>query len=246
MATIFSRQQFAEYCLRKLGAPVIEINVADEQIDDCIDDALQKFWEFHGEGSEKNFVTITLTSDDITNRYITIPENIVTILRILPFNNISSSLNLEYQFFLTEIMNVKRLINDGLHSYAITEEYLKTINEFFNREKMIRWNRHTNRLFLDTDWSLFKPGDYIVLEAYVIIDPEDYDSVWNNIWLKKYATALIKRQWGQNMLKYDGFQLPSGITLNGRQLFDDANAEIQQLEEELQDVWQLPVDFMVG
>jgi hypothetical protein len=246
MAIISTRQQFAEYCLRKLGAPVIEINVADEQIDDCIDDALQKFWEFHGDGTQKHFMTITLTAQDIANRYITISDNIITVVRVLPFNSNISSLNLEYQFFLTEIMNVKRLVNEGMHGYVITEQYLKTLNEFFNREKMIRWNRYSNRLILDTDWSLFKEGDHIIIEAYAILDPDDYDEVWNDIWLKAYTTALIKRQWGQNMIKYEGFQLPSGITLNGRQIYDDANNEIQKLEEDLQNMWQLPPDFMVG
>jgi hypothetical protein len=246
MAIISTRQQFAEYCLRKLGAPVIEINVADEQIDDCIDDALQKFWEFHGDGTQKHFMTITLTAQDIANQYITISDNIITVVRVLPFNSNISSLNLEYQFFLTEIMNVKRLVNEGMHGYVITEQYLKTLNEFFNREKMIRWNRYSNRLILDTDWSLFKEGDHIIIEAYAVLDPDDYDEVWNDMWLKAYATALIKRQWGQNMIKYEGFQLPSGITLNGRQIYDDANNEIQKLEEDLQNMWQLPPDFMVG
>jgi hypothetical protein len=245
MAIITNRQGFAEYCLRQLGAPVIEINVANEQLNDRIDDALQKFWEFHGDGAQKHFLTITLTADDIANRYITVPESVITVVRVLPANNISS-LNLEYQFFLTEVMNVKRLMNEGMHGYVITEQYLNTINEFFNREKMIRWNRYSNRLILDTDWSTLKPGDNLVIEAYAIIDPDEYDEVWNDMWLKAYATALIKRQWGQNMIKYDGFQLPSGITLNGRQIFDDANAEIQKLEEDLQNTWQLPLDFMVG
>ena len=246
MAIITTRQGFAEYCLRQLGAPVIEINVADEQLDDRIDDALQKFWEFHGDGAQKHFLTITLTAQDIANRYITVPEGIITVVRVLPMNTNLSSLNLEYQFFLTEVMNIKRLMNEGMHGYVITEQYLKTINEFFNREKMIRWNRYSNRLILDTDWSTLKVGDHLVVEAYAIIDPADYDEAWNDMWLKAYATALIKKQWGQNMIKYDGFQLPSGITLNGRQLFDDANAEIEKLEEDLQNMWQLPPDFMVG
>jgi hypothetical protein len=247
MAIIYSRQQFAEYCLRKLGAPVIEINVADEQVDDCIDEALQKFWEFHGDGAQKNFLTVTLTAQDIANRYITIPENIITIVKVLPLDtNGLSSVNLEYQFFLTEIMNARRIMSDGISGYVITQQYLQTMNEFFNREKMIRWNRYSNRLLLDTDWSTLKVGDNIVIEAYAILNPDDFDEVWNDMWLKAYATALMKRQWGQNMLKYDGFQLPSGITLNGRQLFDDANAEIQKLEDDLQNIWQLPIDFMVG
>lgn len=246
MPIITNRQEFAERCLRKLGAPVIEINVADEQLEDCIDDALQKFWEFHGDGAQKHFVTAKLTAEDIANRYITVPENVISIVRVLPMNTNLSSLNLEYQFFLTEVMNIKRLVNGGLHGYVITEQYLKTINEFFNREKMIRWNRYSNRLMLDTDWKVLKEGDHVVIEAYAILDPNDYDEVWNDMWLKAYATALIKKQWGQNMIKYDGFQLPSGITLNGRQLYDDANAEIEKLEDELQNVWQLPPDFMVG
>lgn len=246
MAVITSRKKFAEYCLRQLGAPVIEINVAQEQIDDRIDDALQKFWEFHGDGSKRHFFVIELSEADITNRYIELPDEVIAVYRVLPFSNFLSALNLEYQSFITELMNTKRVMSRGIHGYIISEQYISTINNIFNREKTVRWNKYAKQLFIETDWETFSPNDKIIIEAFMIIDPTDFVEVWNDPWLKAYATALIKKQWGQNLLKYDGFQLPSGIVLNGRQIFDDANAEIQKLEDDLMNTWQLPVDFMVG
>lgn len=243
---IFNRDQFKEYCLRQLGAPVIEINVAPEQIEDRVDDALQKFWEFHGDGAARQFLAIQVTQEDIDNQFILIPEGVISVLKVFPLIGSASKLNLEYQFFMTEILNPRNIISNGIHGYVIAEQYIKTINEFFNREKMIRWNRYSNKLYMDTDWKELVVDDFILVEVYAIIDPSDFDEAWNDIWLKSYTTALIKKQWGQNMIKYDGFQLPNGIVLNGRQIYDDANNEIEKLEEELQNTWQLPPDFMVG
>lgn len=245
MAFLTNRRDFINYCLRQLGAPVIDINVAEEQVDDRIDDALQKFWEFHADGLEKQFLIYLLTEEDIDTKSIPIADNITSILRILPTNTTASSESIDYQVTMTEILNMQKP-GSGIGSFVITQSYLSLMNQYFNYEKPISFNRYTNLLRIETDWSKFNIGDPLAIECYMITDPDVHMEVWNDMWLKQYATALIKKQWGQNLIKYEGFQLPSGTTLNGRQFYDDANVEIEKLETELRDTWELPLDFFTG
>ena len=244
MAFLTNRADFTNYCLRQLGAPVIDINVAQEQVNDRIDDALQKFWEFHADGYQKQFIVYMITENDIKLGNVPISDNVISVLRILPHDN-QSTTGVDYQAFLTDILNLQSS-SFGIGGYVITQSYLSLLNSFFNFETPISFNRNTNVLRLDTDWTHFKAGDPIVIECYTTINPEEHIKTWNDIWLKQYATALIKKQWGQNLIKYEGFQLPSGTTLNGRQFYDDALTEIEKLEEELRSVWELPLDFFVG
>lgn len=242
---VINRQTLKDYCLRKLGAPVLLINVAPEQIDDRIDEALDKFWEFHGQGSEKKFIATTLTDADIVNQYISLPDSVMTVLRVLPLN-VKFQSNFEYQSFITDILKFKQRDERGLGDWTIIQSYMSLLEESFNYEKPISFNQHQNKLKIYTDWNQLNASQIIIAECNVLIDPIEYEEVYNNIWLKSYTTSLIKKQWGQNMIKYDGVQLPSGITLNGRQIYDDAVNEIEILENELQTTWQQPVDFLVG
>lgn len=241
-----SRFDLIDYCLRRLGSPVIEINVDDEQVEDRIDDALAMFREWHYDASDLTFFTHEITQEDKDNEYLLMPDNILGINRIFPFSLAQSGLNLEYRTLMTEVLNAKKLATQGISGYVITEAYMSIINRFFNREKRIRFNKAHGRVYIDTDWDEIEVGQFLAFEGFILVDPEEFPKVYNDTWLKAYATALIKRQWGQNMLKYEGIQLPGGITLNGRQLFDDASNEIERLEEDLRNSFQLPIDIYMG
>lgn len=245
MAYLTNRRDFINYCLRQLGAPVIDINVAEEQIDDRIDDALQKFYEFHADGVIKQFIIYHLTQADINARSIPIPDTILAVVRVLPSVS-QNTTTIDYQAFITDLLNLRNPDSYGLGGFVIVQSYMSLLNSFFNYEKPLVFNKYTNSLTIETNWGNFSPGDPLAIEVYGIVDPEEFLRVWNDIWLKQYATALIKRQWGQNLIKYEGFQLPSGVTLNGRQIYDDAMVDIEKLETELRDTWELPLDFFVG
>lgn len=241
---ITSRKGLSDYCLRALGYPVIQINVAPEQIEDRIDEAIAMFWEFHGEGTEKTYIAHKLTQKEITDKIIEIPEAVITVVRVLPFNNSISSYNLQFQAYMTDILG--GALRGTSANYLIAQQYLSTIQQVFNSEKSVRFNRITHQLRIDTDWAVFKPDDYVIIECFAIIDPQDWEEVFNNKWLKEYTTALIKKQWGTNLSKYNGFQLPSGMILDGANILQTALQDIQVLEEELRTVWSLPIDFAVG
>ena len=241
---IFNRQDLADYALRALGAPVIEINIADEQIDDRIDEALQLFWMYHGEGSTREFLEYTITDKDITQKYIVLPDEVTTVSNLLPFESIGSVVNLQYQSYMTDLISTAikgtQGSGGGLGNLLNVESYLNTLNFFFNHEKRIRFNEHTHILHIDCDWTKFIAGTKLIVECYKIVNPDDYIDVWSDYWFKKYVIALFKRQWGENIGKYDGYQLPSGITLNGGKIQEDAKDEIEKLIEELMGNYQLP------
>jgi hypothetical protein len=219
--------------------------VAPEQIDDRIDEALAKFFEFHGDGIEKVYIGHTITQTDIQNKSITVPDSVFTVVRILPFSISSSfSTNLEYHVYMTEIM--KGSASGAIGNFIVASEFMSTIQMIFNSEKGVRFNRITHRLQIDTDWNALRPGDILMMECFSFIDPIDWDEVYNNMWLKAYTTALIRRQWGTNLSKYNGFQLPSGMTLDGATILQTALQDILQLEEELRTTWENPVDFFTG
>lgn len=247
---IYNRQDLADYALRSLGAPVIEINIADEQIDDRIDEALQLFWMYHGEGSTREFLEYTVTAEDIQRKYIILPDEVTTVSNILPFQSISSTINLQYQSYMTDLIGIAvkgyQGEGGGLGSLLNVESYLNTLNFYFNHEKRIRFNEHTHILNIDADWSKLIAGMKLMVECYKIVNPDDYIDIWNDYWFKKYVTALLKRQWGENISKFDGAQLPSGITLNGRAILEDANAEIEKLTEDLYNNYSLPALGWIG
>lgn len=248
MAKPNSRTTLKQYCLRQLGHPVIEINVDEDQLDDRIDEALQYYQEYHFDGTERIFLKHQITSDDITNKYIPISDAVIGVNKVLPFNQAGSTVNMfdvRYQLHLNDLYD---LSSTSLVNYDMAMRHVSLLENLFNQAPMFRFNRHMDRLYLDIDWSNdeLRVDDYVVVDAYRILDPDTYTDVYNDMFLKKYTTALFKKQWGANLIKFEGMQLPGGITLNGRQLFDDATQEIQQIEEDMQLRYQLPDDFMIG
>ena len=247
MANPASREQFKDWCLRELGWPVIEINVDDDQVEDRIDEAFQYFQQFHFDGVERWYMKHQLTSTDITNQWIPITDNIIGVTRIFPLAASNATVNmfdLRYQLRLHELYD---FTSTSYVNYVLTMQHIRTLDMLFSGEQPIRFNRHTNRMYLDWNWAQFAtPGEYLIIEGYVIIDPDSYTKVYNDRMLKKYATALIKKQWGNNMKKFGGMQLPGGITMNGQQVYEEAVAEIEKLEQLIRDTFEEPPQFLVG
>lgn len=245
-----NRTNLKNYALRKLGAPVLQINIAPEQIEDRIDEALKRFWEFHHEGSYIDIVMRQLTQEEIDSKSLVLDDWIYQVIGMVMLQSNYSSFNLEYTAFMqnigSQLIVFDGSISYGLSSYTISQTYLALVRDFFSREHRIQYNQLHNVVHIHSSMEEYKAGDYIAFEAYRFSNPNDVTEVWDNQWLKDYTTALIKRQWGQNMIKYNGFTMPSGITLNGRDIYQDALADIAQLEQELFSSETLPVDFMVG
>ena len=247
MAQPTTRREFKEWCLRKLGKPVIEINVDQDQADDRIDEALSYYWDYHFDGTEKTFLKHQITADDKANGYIEVPENIIGVINIFNLgSNITAStgmFNVQYQFVLN---NLHDFVNYNMVNFYMSMQHLQFMEEILVGKQPIRYNRHINRLHIDTDWDRLEEGDYIVAEAYSIVDPNTYADVWKDRWLQNYATAKIKYQWGSNLTKFVGMSLPGNVQFNGEQILNDAREEIQRLEEEMIASYSLPVVDMIG
>ena len=318
MATISTRAQFKDYCLRRLGFPVIQINVDDDQVEDRIDDALAFFNDYHWDGVEKMYMKHKITAEDISRRWIYAPDAVTFVTGVLPFDDSNSSINmfdLRYQLRLHDLYDFTSV---SYVSYEITMQHIRSLQLLFSGTPQFRFNRHMNKLFLDIDWDRdLQEGEYVVVECYRKLIPDtvtltgtmtysaasntitgygttfdqelmenDFitlngvdtiqistinsptsitvrgpfansaanttatiagnSDVWNDRFLKKYGTALIKRQWGSNLKKFGGIQMPGGVTLNGQQIYDEAIAEIKELEEEMYVVNALPTEIMMG
>jgi len=252
-----SRKTLIEYCLRNLGHPVIKINVDPEQVDDRIDEALQLFQEFHFEATQRIYVKHILTDEDITNKWIDISQinpRIISIVRMFPINDFTGQRGgAEYLFSIPYALTSDAIRNisgpggsDALISYDITMKHLSQLRFMFSSRPMVEYQKHMDRLYIYMNWEQVRPGSFIILECVATIDPEEYAKVWNDSWLKRYATALIKRCWGSNLKKYEGVQGIGGITLNGQSIFDEANSDILELKEELKTALQEPPVFFVG
>jgi len=248
MAVPNSRQTLIDYCLRTLGEPVLEVNIDEDQLSDRIDEALQFYQEYHSDAIYKVYHKHQITAADITNEYISIPDAITTVQRIFPLNDENSSINMfdaRYQIHLNDIFDLRNA--GALSNYYQTQQYMSTIDLLLNGTEQVRFNRHMNRLYIDADWGEdLKENDYIIVDAYRIVDPDTHTDVYNDMFLKRYAVALIKKQWGANLIKFEGMQLPGGVTLNGRQLYDDAVTEIAAVEEQMQLKYEMPPDFFMG
>lgn len=251
MAIISSRQGLIDYCLRKLGDPVIEINVDDDQIEDKVDDALQKYQEYHSDATIRTYIKHQVTATDVANKYIPISSNIIFVSKVFPvtstFGSSGNLFDIRYQMFLNNMGDFINFAGDLNYLYQM-EQYLSLIDQQLHGQPQVTFSRHQDRLYIYGDFNDgdLKEGDWVVAEIYQIVDPESHTSVYNDMWLKEYTTALIKHQWGINMSKFEGMQLPGGVTVNSRQMIDDANAEIEKLEEKLRLEFELPVDFFVG
>jgi hypothetical protein len=244
---IASRQAFKDYVLRRLGAPVIDINVDDEQVEDRIDDALLKFRDYHYDGTEHLYYPHQVTSQDITNKYITLPEGIIGVTRVFDINDSYNAMNLfniRYQLHLNELFNITSV---SVTPYVVAMRHIEFLEEVFVGKKPIRFNRHMDRLHIDMKWNEdVRVGQFIILDCYRTVDPEVYPDVWDDPWLKQYATALVKRQWGENLKKFEGMNLPGGVTFNGQKIWDEAQQEVEKLDAEVINNYSLPVTDMIG
>jgi hypothetical protein len=246
MAVVTSRQGLRDYCLRALGAPVLEINVDDDQLEDRIDEALEYWKQYHYDGIERVYLKHTVTSDDITNQYIPIADAVYGITRVIPISQTSSSKSLfdiQYQLRLHDLYD---LTSTSIIYYKTVMAHIALLDMELNGPQMFRFNRLQNRLNIDLKWGTdVKEGNIIVCEAYRALDPNEFSKAWNETWLKKYVTALFKKQWATNIKKFSGIQLPGGVTLDGDKLYDEAVGEIKELEDELQNK-SAPLEFFLG
>lgn len=247
MAKPNSRSTLQDYCLRNLGAPVIEINVDEDQLEDRTDDAIQFYQEYHSDAVIREYIKHQLTATDITNSYITVADSVTSVVRMLKITGTTGSalFDMGYHMRLNDIFMLQGL-GTQMQEYVQAQQKLSLVDHRLQSEEHIRFSRHMNRLHSDEGFGNLNAGDYIVLEVYSIIAPDTYVDVYNDLYLKKYLTALIKRQWGANLMKFQDFTLPGGITLNGRQIYEDAIEEIQGLEEEARLIWAMPDNFLMG
>ncbi len=245
---INGRDNLKNYALRRLGDPVVEINVDDAQLEDLIDDALQMLSEYHFDGVERIYLTHVVTETDFANRYITITnDNIVSVIRLYPigFNSHAANMfDVRYQLALSDFYGLQSL---DLSHWAMVQQHLTLLQQMLEPEKNLRFNRVTNQMHIDGDWPVDVAIDStIIVECYAKVDPTVYTKLYDNILLKRYVTALFKRQWGSNLSKFTGLQLPGGVEFNGVEIFQQANEEVNNIEEQIQDKYELPTDFFTG
>jgi hypothetical protein len=247
MANPTTREELKKYCMRRLGHPVIEINIDEDQMQDRIDDALEYYRDYHFDGSERTFLKHQVTADDITNEYVTVPSTINGIINVFPVGtglNANNLFNLRYQVTLNEIYDWS---HSQFQNYVSSMERIALMEEIFVGKQPLRFSRHTDRLYLDMDWSArVTVGEYLIIECYRILDPDTYTSVWGDRWLRQYCTQLFKRQWGENLKKFEGMQLPGGLQFNGQTIWSEADEEIKRLEEEVVNSYSLPAMDMIG
>lgn len=247
MAVPTTRAEFKAYCLRKLGSPVIEINVDDDQVDDRLDEALRYYWDYHFDGSDKTYYKHQVTEQNKLDKYITLPENIIGAIRVFPIADpivrSDDLFNIRYQIALNDLYT---LTSVSMVPYYMTMEHLSLIAELLVGQQPIRYTRHKDRLYVDMDWDKINAGEYLLVEAYEVIDPDVWTDVWSDRWLQNYAAAKIKYQWGSNLTKFTGMSLPGGVQFNGEKILEDARQEIEKMEQEMISSYSLPVSDMIG
>ena len=279
MAKPSTRQGLIDYCFRRLGAPVLEINVDDDQVDDLVDDAIQFYNERHFDGVERMYLKYHLTQDDIdrgraggaggvgiattsatstivgtattfsfyeNSNYLQVPDSVIGIEKIFKFDTSSISggmFSIKYQLFLNDLYYFNSV---ELLQYSMVKTYLEDIDFLLTTDKQIRFNKRQDRLYLDLDWSAQEKDTYLVIDCYRALDPADFNQVYNDSFVKQYLTALIKRQWGQNLIKFRGVKLPGGIELNGREIYEDGEREIESLRTRMMQDYELPPYDFIG
>lgn len=252
MAIPNTRQKLIDYCLRALGHPVIEINVDDDQIEDRVDEAIQFYQEFHSDAVVRNLLKHQVTQTDINNGYISLAAgaNILSINNVFNISNNNSGTSLfsvDYQLHLHDVFDLNSGSFGGIINYELTKQYLSLIDRNVNGVyEMIEYSRHKGRVNFHTDTLKdLGVGNYVVFDGYSAVDPETFAGVYNDMFLKKYTAALVKRQWGLNLIKFEGMTLPGGVTMNGRAIYDDAITDIEKLEEKIRLEHELPpLDFI--
>lgn len=246
MATT-TRQQLIDYCLRALGEPVVEINVDDQQIEDRVDEAIEYFRQYHFDGIEKIYLKHQITPEDITNKYITVADSVYGITRVFPVASGTSTsksiFDLQYQLRLNDLYD---LTSTSVIYYSQVMSHLALLDLTLNGHPVYRFNRLSSRLYIEASWETeMEVGNYILVECYRALDPADAPKLYNDIWLKHYTTALIKKQWAVNIKKFQGLQLPGGVTIDGDKLYDEATGEIKDLEDEML-TKSAPLDWFLG
>ena len=242
-----SRDEFREFCLRRLGAPLLEINVADEQVEDCIEIAFSYYYDYHYDATEKVYLARQVTQEDIDNKYLSIEDSVIGITNIVPIGNSYSTnnlFNLRYQIALNDLF----AFNTGPFApYYMALQNVALAEELFVGKQGIRFQRHSNKLYVDIAWGeKIVLGEYMLIEAYQKIDPDVYTDIYNDRWLQRYCTALIKKQWGENLKKFEGISMPGGVSFNGQKIWDEAVEEIQTMESDMISSYSLPVTDMLG
>ena len=287
MAQPSSRQELIDYCLRQLGAPVVEINVADEQVQDLLDDAIQMFQQRHFDGVIQTFLkyeitqadkdraqavppgapsgrgsvgmaSTSVTSDIVgtattftyyeNSNYLEIPKDVIGINKVYQWDALMgvstrNMFSLKYQMFLND---VHYWGTQDILSYSMSMSYLETLNFLLNTHKAIRFNQRQDRMYLDVSYDDLIVGDYLVIDCWKVLNPNEATGVFNDPFLKKYLTSLIKKQWGQNLIKFQGVKLPGGIEFNGRQIYDDAQSELDKIEEKMMSTYEIPPLDLIG
>ena len=268
MAEPATRENLKQYALRALGKPVIEINVDDDQLEDRIDEALQYFAQYHYDGIRRTYLKYQYTEADKTrmtgdssesitknsvttswkegNNFLVVPDSVISVINIFPFSN-KSNMNLfdvRYQLRLNDLYDFS---STSIINYDIVLRHLDFLDHILVGEKPLRFNQHDNRLYIDMDWTNdLAVGEYLVIECYRKLDPQVYTDVYNDIYLKRYVTALFKKQWGANLSKFDGVAMIGGVTLNGRQIYSEALADVEKLETEIRSSFELNPAMMIG
>lgn len=246
MANPTNRVELIDWCLRKLGAPVIEINVDPDQVEDRVDEALKLYQQFHYDAVEKVFLSHALTSQDISNKYIPIPAPVTSVIKVLPTSSTANNpgmFDIQYQFRLNDLYTFN---STSIIHYDMMQRHLALLQFEFNTEPSLRFNRHQQQLRIEIDWTAATVGQYYIIECYRILDPETYPDVWSDYWLLKYTTCLIKLQWATNISKFARIQQMGGVELNGVELYQQALAEQEKLEQELHDCFEAPISFIMG
>ena len=277
MAKPTTKQELIDHCLRKLGAPVLEINVSDEQLDDIVDDAVQYFNERHFDGVERMYLKYKITQEDIdrgqadpltsnttgivsttatsggfsntwyeNSNFINCPDSVIGVEKVFKFDTSSISggmFSIKYQLFLNDLYYFNSV---ELLQYSMTKRYLEDIDFLLTTDKQIRFNKRQDRLYLDIDWKSQAVNQFIVLDCYRALDPENFSQIYNDSFLKRYCTAMIKKQWGQNLIKFRGVKLPGGIEFNGREIYQDGVEEVNAIREQMSSTYELPPLDMIG
>ena len=276
MAQPSSRQGLIDYAKRQLGYPVLEINVADEQFQDLLDDAVQIFQERHFDGIERMYLKYKITDDDIARgrargageslgitttsatgagttfnfeentNFLQMPPSVVGVNNIFKIRSdtvYDGLFNIKYQLFLNDLYQFGSI---DLLQYSMVQTYLEDITFLLNPDMRYRFNIRQDRLYIDADWASLTSGDYFIIDCFRILDPEDFPRVWNDPFIKRYLTATSKKQWGQNLIKFQGVQLPGGVQLNGREIYEDGVRELEQLREKMATDYEMPPLDMIG
>jgi len=268
MAVPSTKATLKEYCLRALGKPVIDINVDDDQVDDRIDEAVQYFAQYHVDGVERMYLKYLVTADDITrmttdtsesvtdnsitttykraDNFLVVPSSVISVVNVFPLSD-RANLNMfdvRYQLRLNDLYDFS---STSIVHYEMTMRHLDFLDHILVGEKPMRFNHLSNRLFIDMDWSRdITAGEYLIIEVFRKLDPDTYTDIYDDIYLKRYATALIKKQWGQNLSKFSGTAMLGGVTLNGPELFSTAIQEQRQLEDEIRLNYEEPPHIQQG